>query len=89
MLDLLEPINVWTLFKGNTILPHAFFWRGRQIKVNSINLVHITKEGAATIYHFSVSSADNFYRLRFELSKLKWYLEQVEEDESYHSTHRL
>lgn len=84
MLELQEPINVWTLFKGNTITPHIFFWQGRKIKVETVNLVHTTKEGSATRYHFSVSSNGNFYRLGFELTKLKWFLEAVDEDDPAH-----
>lgn len=74
-----EAVNVWVFFKGSLIEPWCFFWRGRQIKVEKINLVHTSKEGSATCYHFSVSSSGNFYRLKFDLGKLKWTLEAVEE----------
>jgi hypothetical protein len=79
MVELSDPINVWTFFKGNTITPHIFFWNNRKIKIDQVNLVHTSKQGSSLLYHFSVSSAGNFYRLTFNLSKLKWYLEAVEE----------
>lgn len=80
MLELLEPINVWVFFKGNLIQPYIFFWGSRKIKVDKINLVHTTKDGDSTIYHFSISSEDgNFYRLGFNLKTLKWFLEEVGE----------
>lgn len=80
MLEIQEPVNVWVLFEGNSIKPHTFFWRGRQIKVEKINLVHTSKEGSNTFYHFSISSGGNFYRLRLDVGKLKWSLGEVEEE---------
>ena len=81
MLDLLEPINVWVFFKGATIQPYVIFWNERKIKVETINLVHSSKDGDATLLHFSVSSGGNFYRLRFDTKKLKWFMEQIEESD--------
>lgn len=80
MLEILEPINVWVLFKGNKVHPYYFFWRGRQIKVEKVNLVHTSKEGNNIFYHFSCSSGGNFYRLKFDTRKLNWVLEAVEEE---------
>ena len=80
MLEIQESISVWVFFKNNSILPYSFFWKDRQIKVDKINLVHTSKNGAGVFYHFSVSSGGNFYRLRFEVDKMKWFLEMVEEE---------
>ncbi len=80
MIEILEPINVLVFFNKNLIQPTLFFWRGRQIKVEKINLIHTSKEGTNTFYHFSISSGGNFYRLRFDVSKLSWNLEGVESD---------
>lgn len=79
MLEIAEPVNVWVLFKGSLIQPHSFFWRGRQIKVEKINLVHTSKDGGKIFYHFSCSSGGNFYRLKFDTTKMRWFLEAVEE----------
>lgn len=81
MVEILEPINVWVYFKNTQIQPFMFFWKGRQIKIETINLVHSSKEGSATLYHFSISAGGNFYRLRFDTVTLKWFIEAVEEDE--------
>ena len=78
-MEILEPVNVWVFFKQSIIEPYLFFWRGRQIKVDKINLVHTSKDGAFVFYHFSVSGGGNFYRLRFNSGNLKWFLEGVEE----------
>lgn len=80
MFSISEPINVWVLFKGREIQPYLFFWNSRQIKIDNINLVHTTKDGNRTLYHFSVSSGGNYYRLKFDSNNLKWFIEEVEED---------
>ncbi len=80
-MEIFEPINVWVFFKGIKIEPHIFFWKNRRIKIDSINLVHMTRNGDSVLHHFSVSSQGNFYRLLFDTTRLKWFLEQVEEDE--------
>ena len=79
MLEIKEPVNVWVFFKGNLIQPWCFFWKSRQIKVEKINLVHTSKIGGNTFYHFSISSGGNFYQLKFDVKKLSWFLERVEE----------
>lgn len=80
MVDILEPIDVWVFFKGNLVQPYLFFWKSRQIKIDKTNLIHSSKNGDLLFYHFSVSSGSNFYRLRFDLLNMKWYLDAVEED---------
>lgn len=79
MLEIAEPIDVWVLFKKNIIAPYLFSWRGKEIKIDKINLVHTSKNGTSLFYHFSISSGGNFYRLRFDTGKLEWILEAVEE----------
>lgn len=80
MVEILEPINVWVLFKDAQPQPHLFFWKNRSIKVDKVNLVHTSKVGSSLFYHFSLSSGGNFYRLRFDTQSLKWFLEAVEEE---------
>lgn len=79
MLELQEPINVWVFFRKAQIEPYVFFWKGRRITIDKINLVHTSKNGGTTFYHFSVSSGGNFYKLRLDGVKLSWILEAVEE----------
>lgn len=80
MTDLLEPIRVWVLFETNKVEPFIFFWRDRKITIEAINMVHTSKAEGSTLYHFSVSSGGNYYRLLFNIGKMKWFLEQVEEE---------
>ena len=79
MLEIQEHIDVWVLFTKSGLQPISFFWHGRQIKVEKINLIHSAKSGANTFYYFSVSCEDNFYRLKFDTNKLSWTLEAIEE----------
>lgn len=81
-MEINEPINVWVFFKGSEIIPHTFFWQGRQIKVDKINLIHTSRgSGSEDFMHFSLSSCGNFYRLRLDAQNLKWFIEAVEEDD--------
>lgn len=82
MLELQESVDVWVFFKKNIIKPYSFKWRNRQIKITKINLVHTSKEGGNVFYHFSVSAGDNFYRLKLDINKTKWVLEEVDEDDN-------
>lgn len=80
MLEIVEPIDVWVFFKKSLVQPYCFFWRDRQIKVDKINLIHTSKNGNNTFYHFSISSGGNFYRLKLDTNKMNWVLEAVEEE---------
>lgn len=80
VVDILEPVNVWVFFKDKGAEPYLFFWHNRQVKIDKINFIHKTKNGSSQFYHFSVSSQGNFYRLGFDVSSLKWFLEAVEEE---------
>lgn len=80
MVEILEPVNVWVFFKNAQVQPYLFFWKGRAIKIDAVNLVHNSHSGASIFYHFSVSANSNFYRLKFDTGKLKWFLEMVEEE---------
>lgn len=82
MLEINEPVDVWVLFQKHKFEPAVFFWHGRQIKIEKINLVHTSKEGSNKFYHFSISSSGNFYRLKFDTNKLNWFLEAVDEDDT-------
>lgn len=80
MMEIVEPINVWVFFDKTSIKPHLFFWQGRKIKIDKINLVHTSKEGNNLFYHFSVSAGGNFYRLKLDVNRMRWSLEEVDEE---------
>lgn len=79
MIEVCDPVNVWVFFKKGEITPHVFFWNKRRITIDKINLVHQSRDGANTRFHFAVSSGGNFYQLGFDSGDLKWFLEKVEE----------
>jgi hypothetical protein len=80
MVELCEPVNVWVFFKKGQITPYVFFWNNRRIAIDKVNLMHQSREGDKTLYHFSVSSGGNFYKLGFDSTNLKWVIESTEED---------
>ena len=79
MTEFADPINVWVFFKKGQITPYVFFWNKRRIAIDKVNLVHQSREAGRDMYHFSVSSGGNFYRLGFDTINLKWFLEATEE----------
>lgn len=82
MTQLSDPINVWAFFKKGEITPYVFFWNKRRITIDKINLIHQSRGGGGTMFHFSVMAGGNFYRLGFDTVNLKWYLEATE-DQSF------
>jgi hypothetical protein len=80
MTELSDPINVWAYFENGVLKPKIFLWNGRQIKIDTINFVHATRNGFSPALHFAVSSGGNFYQLAFDSVELKWFLEAVEEE---------
>lgn len=80
MTELSDPINVWVFFKKGEITPYVFFWKNRRIAIDKVNLVHQSRQDGKDMYHFSVSSGGNFYRLGFDTINLKWFLEAIEDE---------
>lgn len=80
MTELSDPINVWAFFKKGEITPYVFFWNKRRITIDKINLVHQSKGNGGVMFHFSVSAGGNFYRLGFDSTHMKWFLEATENE---------
>lgn len=83
-LTLNEPIQVLVDFrpsahrlKPTVVVPRAFLWRNRRYLIKLLNLVHYEKQGATTLYYFSVSTETNTYKLSFNNSTLEWHLVEV------------
>lgn len=72
-----EPIEVIVRFGAKKIAPLIFRWRSKNYQVNRVNLVHSGKVGQERWYYFSVSDKANYFKLAFNASNLKWYLEEL------------
>jgi hypothetical protein len=69
-----EQIDVLVAFTRQRVMPLSFDWGGRKYCVNQINMVHSSRVGQAKLYHFSVSSDDNYFQLTFDTERNAWCL---------------
>ena len=67
-----DTIDVRVDFKGQSVMPVLFKWRGRTYRAEKLNLVHRERDGNDKIYYFSVSDKVNFFRLAFFTRDLSW-----------------
>jgi hypothetical protein len=80
-----EPMNcrieVEAMFGGRTKLrPLWFFWNKRKYQIKEVTYGWMTKEGKATIYHFSVKDEnDNLFEITYNNESLVWKVLSVEE----------
>lgn len=72
-----EPVNVLARFVGKNIRPLAFEWRGRRYAVDGIDLVHVAREGDASVYYFDVTDVPNHFSLSFHTRTMQWTLNEL------------
>ena len=75
-----EIIRVGAVFGGTRKLkPVWFIWKEYQYRVKTVTYCWVSKQGAAAVYHFSVSDqADNLYELQYNTKSMVWILYQAE-----------
>jgi hypothetical protein len=76
-----EPITVGAIFFRGTVKPVWFDRQGRQVRVREIAFTWKTREGNASILHFSVSDGQGLYELCFNQASLGWRLQRSAECE--------
>ena len=74
-----ENIEVLAKFSCNKILPLAFRYRERTVKIKSIDLKYSFKSGAVDIYVFNVSGPSGSYQITYDSLLLNWTLEEFSE----------
>jgi hypothetical protein len=72
-----EPIDVIVSFKKNEVVPKFFNWRRKIYKITKVHLVHASKAGTQTLYHFSVTDETNYFQLVFNPFTLTWILATI------------
>ncbi len=76
--EIREPIKVMAVFdKG--IRPVKFRWNDRVYPVKQITYTWKTRVGSAAVIHFAVTDGSTLFELTYNLSTMKWALEQVDE----------
>ncbi len=69
-----EQIDVLVAFTRPKVMPLSFVWGGHKYRVTAVNMVHSSRIGCAKLYHFSISSDDNYFQLTFDTERNAWFL---------------
>jgi hypothetical protein len=72
-----EKVNVLASFTGG-IRPIKFKWSGRLVTVKEVTYTWKSREGQASVHHFSVTDGTSLYELSFHTQSLVWKLENLE-----------
>jgi hypothetical protein len=72
-----DHIQVIAVF-DNGIRPAKFKWKGRTYPVKEITYTWGSKDGAASLVHFSVTDGETLFELVYNASAMKWSLERTE-----------
>jgi hypothetical protein len=77
-----EKISVGAIFgsaTGGKLKPLWFFWNKRKYQIKEVTYGWMTKEGKATVYHFSVKDEnDNLFEITYNNESLVWKVLAVE-----------
>jgi len=77
MMHIGEKISVLASFTGG-IRPIKFKWSGKLITVQDVTYTWRSREGQASVHHFSVTDGASLYELSFHTQSLVWKLENIE-----------
>ena len=75
--ELDEVVAVRADFSGGEITPRVFKRSGRSYQVTAVNARWQDREGAHSIYHFSVQVDGDTYFLSLQTGEMLWRLEKV------------
>ena len=73
-----EPIKVGAVFFRGEVRPVWFSWNGRQIRIRETTFTWKTREGRASILHFSVTDGQGLYEICYNPESLGWRLSSAE-----------
>lgn len=75
-----DPIDVIVSFYKNRVIPKRIKWNGKTYEIKNVNLVHTAREGAKRVFYFSVSDAENYFKLKLDPECLEWRLVELYTD---------
>jgi len=76
--ELNTSIKVAAVFSGGEIRPVWFSRNGRQVRVRETAFTWKTREGRATILHFSVTDGQGLYEICYNMETLGWKILSAE-----------
>ncbi len=72
-----EQVRVCVAFDKRRVVPVWFRWANRYYRVRRVCFTWCSDQGAARIYHYSVTDGANVYELQFNSATLEWTLAGV------------
>jgi predicted metal-binding protein len=69
-----EPVRVAAVFTCGEVCPVWFDRKGMQVRIRNTAFTWTTREGNATVMHFSVTDGRSLYELCFHTGTLSWQL---------------
>lgn len=72
-----EDIKVIAVFDRG-MKPLKFRWRGRLYGIKEVTHAWASRDGSASILHFSVTDGAGLYELAYNQATLKWSIEATE-----------
>jgi len=73
-----EPIKVAAVFHRGEVRPAWFLWNGRQIRIRETAYSWKTRDGRATVLHFSVTDGQGLYEICYNAENFGWKLLNAE-----------
>ncbi len=77
MIRIGEKVSVLASFTDG-IRPIKFKWSGKLVTVQEVTYTWKSREGQASVHHFSVTDGTSLYELSFHSQSLIWRLENLE-----------
>ncbi len=74
--EIKTPVKVVAVFDGS-VRPVRFKWNNRVFEIKEVTHTWMSREGNATIVHFSATDGANLYELAYNAVTMKWMLEAV------------
>ena len=75
-----DPVNVLAIYSHKTkhFRPLMMTWRNMDYRLGQVDFYHTTKQGSATLHHFSLATKDEtvYFKLLFNAHSLNWTLEE-------------
>ena len=70
--ELDEPIVVGAVFSRGKVKPVWFTWNGREVRIREVAFSWKTREGSASLLHFSVADGRGLYEIVYNLETTGW-----------------
>jgi hypothetical protein len=76
-MEINEKIKTGVVFEGAKVVPKWFIWENRRYDIKEINYEWTDRQGAESLFCFSVNTGANSYELSFNTKQMVWRLNKI------------